>query len=379
MSVQKRIGRNGRVSWQARVEHEGRHIARTFRLKADADAWEADARRRAQLGAYGTPEPAKSSLAAWLRAWWDRDAHRWQRSTRNQRASVLDKWIVPHLGAVRMRDLGPPRVRDFQRDIRAAGCTPAQTNAVMRVLSAALGAAVRDGQLPGNPCEGIEKIPRLVERPQPLTPLEVERIRAAMPTARDMLAVGLLAYAGLRPEEALALRWIDVRPGLLVIDRAFTHGELKATKTHQRRTVEILPPLVADLDMLRPGNPGRDDLVIPALRAAHLALNNWRPRVWDVAANAAGVGWATPYTGRHTYASLLIHAGRSPLIVAASLGHADAHMTFRNYAHIYDEAALAPMTDPSSAIREAREAVMTENGLHEPCVTPDPTDAGTDA
>ena len=39
----------------------------------------------------------------------------------------------------------------------------------------------------------------------------------------------------------------------------------------------------------------------------------------------SGVGWATPYTGRHTYASVLIHGGPSPLAVA--LGHASAETT----------------------------------------------------
>jgi len=67
MRVQERIGRTGRVSWQARVEHEGRHDARTFTNKADALAWERDAHRRAQLGAVGTVEPPKDALAVWLR------------------------------------------------------------------------------------------------------------------------------------------------------------------------------------------------------------------------------------------------------------------------------------------------------------------------
>jgi integrase len=72
------------------------------------------------------------------------------------------------------------------------------------------------------------------DRAQPLIPLEVERIRFAIPTAGDMVLTGLFCYAGLRPEDALALRWSDVRPGVLVVDRAWTHGELKPTKTYQR-------------------------------------------------------------------------------------------------------------------------------------------------
>lgn len=49
-----------------------------------------------------------------------------------------------------------------------------------------------------------------VRRPRAMAPMEVELLRAAVPTPRDVVLVGLLAYAGLRPEEALALTWGSV-------------------------------------------------------------------------------------------------------------------------------------------------------------------------
>jgi hypothetical protein len=85
--------------------------------------------------------------------------------------------------------------------------------------------------------------------------------------------------------------------------------------------------------------------------------------VWDPAARTAGVGWATPSTGRHTYASVLIHAGRSPLAVAPALGHASAETTWKHYAHCFDGARLASATDPETSIWEARETVLREPGL----------------
>lgn len=170
----------------------------------------------------------------------------------------------------------------------------------------------------------------------------------------------LMAYAGLRPEEVLALRWLDVGENVITIDRVWTHGELKPTKTHQRRTVEIVAPLADDLAALRPARPAPGQLVAPGeprceacrktfetaavcgdcggtLTRPFLELNNWRPRVWDEAVKAAGIERATPYDGRHTFASLLIHEGRSPLLVSAALGHASGETTWRHYAHVFDE------------------------------------------
>ena len=40
-----------------------------------------------------------------------------------------------------------------------------------------------------------------------------------------------MAYAGLRPGEALALRWTDVRAQTLLIQRALSLGEDADTKT----------------------------------------------------------------------------------------------------------------------------------------------------
>jgi integrase len=148
-----------------------------------------------------------------------------------------------------------------------------------------------------------------------------------------------------------------------VVDRAWTHGELKPTKTYQRHTVEIMAPLAADLDMLRPGDTARDDLVCPNRNGGLLDINNWRPRVWTLAERGAGVGWSRPYIGRHTYASVLIHTGRSPLAVAAALGHTSAETTWKHYAHCFDKARLASATDPETSIWEAREAVLMEAGF----------------
>ena len=53
-------------------------------------------------------------------------------------------------------------------------------------------------------------------------------------------------------------------------------------------------------------------------------------RVWDEAVKAAGIERATPCDGRHTFASLLIHEGRSPLLVSAALGHASGETTWRH-------------------------------------------------
>lgn len=48
--------------------------------------------------------------------------------------------------------------------------------------------------------------------------------------------VSLLAYSGMRPGEALALTWNDVRDNTLIVEKSLALGEVKDTKTRRNRT-----------------------------------------------------------------------------------------------------------------------------------------------
>lgn len=104
----------------------------------------------------------------------------------------------------------------------------------------------------------------------PLAPDTIETIRSHLLDHghRDgATLVSLLGYAGLRPEEAFALQWRDVRERTLLIEQAVSDGELKDQKTHRpRRTVDLLAPLKQDLAewQLASGRPGNHASCSPA-------------------------------------------------------------------------------------------------------------------
>lgn len=348
MSIRKTATGRYEVRWR---EH-GRHRARSFDRKRDAQDFEAERRRREQLGAHAPAEPSREPLREWLDTWWDREGPGWARSTRVQRGAVTDKWITPYIGDVALRDLGEDRVMAWRADILRDGCPPQQANDALTILSSALGSARRARRVPSNPCAGIRKMPVDVKRPRAMTPLEVEKIRAHMPDPRDAALVSVLAYGGLRPEEALPLRWCDVG-NVIVVSRTYTHGELRErTKTGRMRAVEMCAPLAEDLEAIRPRRHGSDDLLFPSPTGRIRDLPNWRNRVWAPAAAAAGVK-ATPYDCRHTFVSLLIHEGRSVPYVAAMAGHSP-RVCLERYAHVFAEAQLGTGVGMEDAIRTAR-------------------------
>jgi integrase len=187
----------------------------------------------------------------------------------------------------------------------------------------------------------------------------VEALRAAS-EPRDATLLSVLAYAGLRPQEAIALCWGHVRDRTLLIERAASLGELRDTKTHAHRTVRLLRPLIGDLALWRglSAPPPPETLIFPTSKGGLWTgedWRNWRHRAFDRAVKAVGLERVRPYDLRHSFASLLLHEGRSMMYVARQLGH-DAQLTLSTYGHVIDELDDAPRIAAEDAIRAARDA-----------------------
>jgi integrase len=172
---------------------------------------------------------------------------------------------------------------------------------------------------------------------------------------RDATLLAVLAYAGMRPQEALALGWRHVRERTLLVERALSDGQLKALKNRrQPRTVELLAPLRDDLAAWQgaQGAPPATAPVFPSHSGAFWRASdwrNWRKRSYKPVAEAVGINGARPYDLRHAFASLLIHEGRLSVVdIAAQLGH-NPTVCLDTYAHVMAEQRGA---EPVSAERE---------------------------
>jgi integrase len=122
-------------------------------------------------------------------------------------------------------------------------------------------------------------------------------------------------------------------------------------------------PLRDELESLRPRRLRGDELVFATRAGRPWNLNNWRARVWQPAVERAGIAPCTPYDGRHTFASLLIHEGKSMPYVAAAMG-SSGQTIHKHYSHMFDEARLDTAKPMVEAIAEARAAVA---GMRDVC------------
>ena len=345
--------------WVVRYREGGRNRSRSFDRKADAERFDAEVKRRRQLGALSSLEAGRETLDEFVvETWAPTHAVTLAPKTRKHYASLYDHYLSPHLGATPVRELRADRIARWQAERLAGGAGPVAVRQALELLGAILQRAVEAERITANPTRLVRKARRpRREEVRPLAPTTIEAMRASL-GLRDATLLSVLAYAGLRPGEALALRWRDVRERTLLVERALSLGREEDTKTRRHRTVRLLAPLRADLARWRlaASRSSEATLVFPGHDGeawSEAAYQSWRRRAFARAAGAAGVDDATPYALRHSFASLLLHEGRSVIYVARQLGH-DARLTLTRYGHVIDELDEQPHLEAEAAIRAAR-------------------------
>jgi integrase len=386
MSVHEKQSSAGRTSYVVRWREGDRNRSRSFTRRRDADRYDAEVERRRQLGpiALSMLDAGAETLDAFVA---DTYAPHYMEhlaaSTKLSYTSLYAKHIAPTLGHLALRDITPGRIAAWQTERLSAEVGRDSVRKAHVVLGAILRRAMETGRIASNAARVIQK-PRPSQKSEvrPLSPATVEAIRqaslnpqpAVVPASKpgqrrrrsyetpekssgarlqDATLISVLGYAGLRPGEALALRWGHVQERTIVVN---------ARKTGQRRSIRILGPLAVDLAQWKLASVATDDadLLFPGESGepwTSEAYKSWARRVFAKAAKAAGRPDATPYTLRHSFASLLLHEGRSVIYVARQLGHS-ATMTLEVYGHVIEELDDAPQLDAESAIQAARGAAV---------------------
>jgi integrase len=127
-------------------------------------------------------------------------------------------------GGYKLREVTPAVVDRVKSELVQAGVGPPTIRKAFALLSAVFRCAVTWDRVDRNPVREV-KLPRSKRsrHVRPLLPESVEAMRARLlgdDRLIDATLVSVLAYAGLRPEEARALMWSDVSGRTILIERA---------------------------------------------------------------------------------------------------------------------------------------------------------------
>ncbi|MDP9395121.1 MAG: site-specific integrase, partial [Actinomycetota bacterium] len=269
-------------------------------------------------------------------------------TTRDLYQAHLRNHVIPALGG---RPLGSLRRTDCKAFVAALSSrlAPATVGTVYAVLRSLVQTAVDDGLIASNPCARVP-LPRVEQRVvEPLAPVSVVALAAAMP-ARYALAVWLGAGAGLREGEALGLiaarvdflrRRVHVEEQLQGVNGA--EPVLCPPKTRASRRVVpvddvVLEAVTSHMQRWSQGPYG----VLITNRLGRPVRRSSFGDCWREAVQAAGLPEGTRFHDlRHFYVSALIAAGLHPKAIQARLGHATIAETMDTYGHLFPDSEAA--------------------------------------
>ena len=283
-------------------------------------------------------EPSYRTLNEYLDHWLDAAAKpRLQASTFQEYKRQLGRYVREPLGNQRLTSITPVAIQRLYGSMTEKGLSARTVRLTHAILSNALRQAVKWRLLPLNPAEAVDLPRQQREEMRAMTEAEAARYLEAARESHHHVLLAVLLTTGLRPSEALALRWadLDLASGRLSVRRKVTrvagrleYGQPKTVKS--RRAVD-LPHGTSLLlsEHLRYGDLVFDngDGVPPNMRSLVKAHKT-------VLKRARIDGSVRLYDLRHTHATLLLGAGVHPKIVSERLGHSTITITLDTYSHV---------------------------------------------
>ena len=282
--------------------------------------------------------------------------------TRQNFKGAIDRHLIPALGSINLRKLSPLSVQGFVSDQLKAH-SPATVKTYYSILRAALNDACDWGLLDKNPAQSIKvSVPR--RRFEPWTDEQISLFlgnvkRETSPCklcnkrhSRWYALFLALVSTGMRPGEALAIKWADVSltKRQLTIRGTLTRTddggcEIEDPKTASAtRTIPLPDALTQALRDLREHQKAveaktgiKHELVFCQDNGKALWLHNLSQKMFRryfKISDEASLPAIRLYDLRHCYASQFLQAGGNIRRLSEYLGHADPAFTLRTYAHL---------------------------------------------
>jgi len=362
-----------------------------------ANAWLAKAQHQASAGEFIDPRRGEILLEDYIETeWWPSKAYE-DPSTASTVRSRVWTHIIPHLGSLQLNAIKTPQLKRWLAAVK--GSAGAGTvNEAWQYLASILQSAVDDERITKNYCRSQKSV-RPPARPSPKPRAwSKERVLAVQEAIdpRFRIAVDIGVGAGLRAGEVfgLAVEDIDeagerihVRRQIKKVGSKLCYALPKGQKTRTVPVPSYLLKRISDHLTARPAQsvtlpwsnpaPGETErerdlraprehkLILPGPQGGGMRRDSWDTRIWKPALAAAGV-IPPPETEkrpiasrpgtfrlvktyaesredgfhalRHTFASVQLDA-REPIVAVSSwLGHENASITLRIYAHMMPEA-----------------------------------------
>lgn len=300
-------------------------------------------------------EPSRTSLSDFLDRYLDQRTDLSPKTLYDYRSMARNN-INPYLGGQKLEDLTPMMVSQLYNVtlLQTRGLSGRTIQAAHQILSQALSKAVQWGHLAKNPCEHVT-LPRVsTKEVATLTSEQVQALLGRTSGTEMGTLWTLLLTTGLRPQEALALKWSDLDGSHLTVQRALKRTgsgsyEARETKTRGSRRRVLLPQTT--VEALKAHRIRQAEEILQ-LGTAFDRSGNWIfctskgtlyyvshiYRAWKRDLESAGLPTNFRlYDTRHTHATLLLLNGVNPKVASERLGHSGVRITLDTYSHVLPE------------------------------------------
>lgn len=362
----------GRISPSGRPAMTRRRV----RTKAEAERLERELKTQRDRG---LPLPAADlTVADYLTDWLHIvEASGLADSSKSSQRHAVERYLIPILGKIKLKDLHQRQVESMQRDLLVYRA-PNTVRIIKRTLSAALKRAMQEDLVARNVVSLTTPISVPKRRELRITPEQIGQLLHSIEGHPNEDLFLFLLHSGVRRGEACGLKWVDVHleeePAWVTIRHSLSytrHGfVLSPTKTNSStRTIALTNTIASRLRERRQTVMDREHLTVDELddRFVFAGLAGTPPRPDTITnqlctvTSSVGLVGVGPHQLRHLYTTVLMARTDNITAISQHLGHTNIRTTVDIYGH-RSQTLLAPLSDlMDTAISDAIQATPTNN------------------
>lgn len=295
------------------------------------------------------------SIKTYLDEWLKQARCHLKTSTWNDYRKTVNNHLIPIFGHINLSDLKRTHIKEWASTLDVSN---KRISNLLSPLRVALQEAVDDELIESNPLYGWaykrKEAPKSRDDIDPFTQREQTAILSKL-SGQGKNLIQFAFWTGMRTSELVALKWgdLDWQRNIIRVSRAQTQvsNEAETTKTKAGiRDIKLLPLALEALQSQKQHSmlhPSECIFLNPRTEEPWSGDQPIRKTLWTHALKRAGVRYRRPYQTRHTYASMMLSAGESPLWVAQQMGHSDWTMIARVYGR------WIPDADPNAGNKAA--------------------------
>ncbi len=334
----------GKNKWLVRIDlgrdavgKRQRHNRTVHGTKKDAQAVLNKLLRDKDMGLLS--EAGRTSFGSYLEHWLETAARpRLRARTFEEYSAQLSRYVRPELDSLKLEQVTPVVIQKLYTGMLGRKLSARTVRLTHAILRNALQQAVRWRMLPFNPADAVDLPKQERQEMRAMNREEAQRFMETVAGTRWAVLFTVLLTTGLRPSEALALRWGDIDLGAAQLSVRRTVKRVKGVWIYEepktkssRRLIELPMGTVRALAGLE-----RDgELVFTNGLGEPVNIYTVVEHHFKSALKRVGLPREIRlYDLRHTHATLLLLAGEHPKIVSERLGHSSIQITLDTYSHV---------------------------------------------